>query len=225
MKNRTNLKILGEDQYLLVLYKPSKLVTMGNMGEDSLYARALNYLQKKSDEKLYCCHRLDKETEGIVVMAKGHHAKKAMDDLFYKRKVFKEYLAIVPSGIKELFDQSKWKDEDRKFLKILKEKNELWLEITLPIYGIKTRSHVSFEKGQSAYTKFCIVSENEDSSQLRVQLKSGRFHQIRCHLSHLGYPLLGDSVYGSKIKIDLSLIAHEISFLFPLNKKNYRFKI
>lgn len=226
--------IIYEDHTLLVLDKPSGLVTMGSRGEDSLFARALNYLQSKNkgkiEAKLFACHRLDKDTSGLVLFAKDDRALKLAQDLFKRRKVQKEYRAVIPAKLPNLADQSTWPDywvEDERVLsklKLMKASGKNWLEITLPLYGIKTKSRVDFDKGNEAYTRICIEQSNDNYSLLRVFPKTGRFHQIRCHLAFLGVPVIGDPIYkGDKNSPRLMLHSSQLGFTWPTTRQRYDF--
>lgn len=228
--------IIFEDNYLLVLDKPSGLVTMGSTGEDSLFARALNYLQSKnknqakSPAKLFACHRLDKDTSGLVLFAKDDRSLKVAQDLFKRRKVQKEYRAVTLNdwpNLAQIEDwPMPWKQDPQVFekLKALKASGKNCLEITLPLYGIKTKSRVDFEKGNEAYTRINIEQSGSDFSLLRVYPKTGRFHQIRCHLAFLGYPVLSDPIYkGPKTAPRLMLHASQLGFTWPVNKQRYDF--
>tara|TARA_R110000868_G_scaffold117600_14_gene312478 strand:- start:17248 stop:18009 length:762 start_codon:yes stop_codon:yes gene_type:complete len=226
--------IIYEDRTLLVLDKPSGMVTMGARGEDSLYARALNYLQSKSKDKfpakLFACHRLDKDTSGLVLFAKDDRSLKIAQDLFKKRKVQKEYRAVIQSPVPNLADPLSWSAQWREpaevleKLKPMKASGKDWLEITLPIFGIKTKSRVDFEKGNEAYTRICIEQSNDRYSLLRVYPKTGRFHQIRCHLAFLGFPVAGDPIYrGDKSAKRLMLHSSVLGFTWPATKQRFDF--
>ncbi len=230
--------IIFEDNYLLVLNKPSGMVTMGSTGEDSLYARALNYLQSKNKTpqkqkfttKLFACHRLDKDTSGLVLFAKDDRSLKFAQDLFKKRKVQKEYRAVTINNWPDFSKPDEWptfwleKEEVKSKLKPMMASGKKWLEITLPLYGIKTKSRVDFNKGNEAYTRICVEQSNDKYSLLRVYPKTGRFHQIRCHLAFLGLPVLSDPIYkGQKEAPRLMLHAAQLSFTWPVTKQRFEF--
>ncbi len=223
--------IIYEDHALMVLDKPSGLVTMGARGEDSLFARALAYLQSKQKEaKLFACHRLDKDTSGLVLFAKDDRSLKIAQDLFKKRKVQKEYRAVVAGDFPDLGDPTNWPDRWRDDPRVpaalnpMKASGKNWLEITLPLYGIKTKSRVDFDKGNDAYTRICKERENNGMTLLRVFPKTGRFHQIRCHLAFLGFPVLGDPIYkGEKSTKRLMLHSGHLAFTWPSTRQRLEF--
>ncbi len=227
MQNIKN-SILHEDDQFLVLNKPSNLVTIGGEKEVSLYSLVVDYLKQKNKQSkisLFAVHRLDFESSGIVVFAKDHHACKFLQEAFKKRAVFKQYVVVVNGNADELFANLKGNAQEKKFLKII-ENNGYALEITLPIWGPKTKSKIDFQKGQSAYTKLEIIKSQSRYSLLLVTIKSGRMHQIRCHLGHIGLPVVGDGVYGDN-QTNLSRIflhSHSLSFFWKGVNKKYSFK-
>lgn len=214
--------IVHEDDTFLILNKPEGITTMGSIGEDSLYARALDYIKKNGGNKLFTAHRLDKPTSGLVTFLKDDRDLKLMQELFKKRKVQKEYWAITSSQIQVLFHQDSWTLEDRPYLKIVKENKQNWLEINLPIYGIKTKSRVDFDKGQPAQTWLRVERVSGDLALVHLKPRTGRFHQLRVHLSNLGFPIIGDDLYrGESSDGRLFLHAGHLEFTWPLNKKRF----
>lgn len=217
-----NSWIVHEDNTFLILNKPEGLTTMANEGEDSLYARALDYVKKNGGNKLFTAHRLDKPTSGLVTFLKDDRDLKLMQELFKKRKVQKEYWAITSSQIQVLFHQESWTLEDRPYLKIVKDNKINWLEINLPIFGIKTKSRVDFDKGVPAQTWLRVERVSGELALVHLKPKTGRFHQLRVHLSNLGFPIIGDDLYrGESSDGRLFLHAGHLEFTWPLNKKRF----
>ncbi|MBP9674876.1 MAG: RluA family pseudouridine synthase [Bacteriovoracaceae bacterium] len=210
------LSIVYEDPELLILDKPYGLVTMGAKGEHSLYAVAQKYFKKGM---LYVVHRLDKDTSGLVIFAKDRFTHKTLFDMFQKRKIKKRYHALVPHGVDSLFDQKNWKESDRPYLKLQGKKT---LEITLPIFGIKNKSRVDFNKGNSAHTLITIKEKMAQGTLLDIEPKTGRFHQIRCHLSYLGYSVQGDTIYQGEASSRLMLNSYYLSFYWKNKMKEIK---
>lgn len=212
--------IVHEDETFLILNKPEGLTTMGSQGEDSLFARALEYVKENGGTKLFTAHRLDKPTSGIVTFVKDDRNLKLMQELFKKRKVQKEYWAITSSQIQVLFHEDTWTPEDRPYLKIVKENKQNWLEVNLPIFGIKNKSRVDFDKGSPAQTWLRVERVSGELALVHLKPKTGRFHQLRVHLSNLGFPIIGDDLYrGESTDGRLFLHSGHLEFTWPLTKK------
>ncbi len=212
--------IVHEDDTFLILNKPVGLTTMGSQGEDSLYARALEYIKENGGNKLFTAHRLDKPTSGLVTFVKDDRNLKLMQELFKKRKVQKEYWAITSSQIQVMFHEESWAPEDRPYLKIIKDNKQNWLEVNLPIFGIKTKSRVDFDKGSPAQTWLRVERVSGELALVHLKPKTGRFHQLRVHLSNLGFPIIGDDLYrGESTDGRLFLHSGHLEFTWPLTKK------
>ncbi len=195
VQKKMELHVLYEDSHLILIDKPAGLVVD----------------QKKVEaffkKKIYLVHRLDKETSGILILAKTHDAMKKMEKLFFERKVTKKYLAVVKGKMK--------KKEGRIETYLAKVKayqgQALW--------GSVTRS-----KGESAITEWKVVGIGSSTTLVECVPKTGRTHQIRVHLYEIGYPIVGDKQYGReipcKIHSDRHLLhAKEIAFMHPFLEK------
>ncbi|GHV03801.1 putative RNA pseudouridine synthase [Campylobacterota bacterium] len=147
-------------------------------------------LEKRFGHKLI--HRLDKQTSGVLLLAKnGEFLTKAIAE-FKAKTVVKKYLAVVEGIVAEE------------------------LRIDLPIYtekGSKARSVVDKKRGKEALTIATPLQVENRRTLLEVQIVSGRTHQIRVHLSHIGHPILGDESYGGKEYKRLMLHASFVSLL------------
>lgn len=166
------IEVLYEDENILAINKPHNLATMPTRSHfsDNLGARVLNYLNNPSFV-LRIINRLDKDTAGIVIIAKN---------LLTYNKVLnfkKEYYAICEG--------------------ITPENQTIDLPIkTISENGINQMKRVVSKDGKKATTHFLRVSHTEKHSLIKLHLETGRTHQIRVHLSHIGYPLLGDGIYS-----------------------------
>ncbi|MCP5462406.1 MAG: RluA family pseudouridine synthase [bacterium] len=125
-------------------------------------------------------HRLDKDTSGVIIAAKNDIAHQKLAHQFAKRKTVKEYRALVYGHIRAGLNK----------------------HIDAPIgrhpTNRKKMAVTTLEHGKSAETTFSILALWEDMSYLSVRLLTGRTHQIRVHLAHIGYPIIGDDTYGGK---------------------------
>ena len=178
------LDVLFEDRYVMVINKPSGLVVHPGAGqrEGTLVNALLHYLPRLcgvgGKERPGIVHRLDKETSGCLVVAKNDEAHRALSAQFAARTVDKTYLALVSGSL-------------RKSTGTIEEKIGRH-----PVN--RQRMSVASKRGRVAKTEYRVISSSGDMSLLECKLHSGRTHQIRVHLHHLGHPVLGDKVYGGK---------------------------
>lgn len=189
--------ILYQDQHILVVEKSGNLP----VAESGRYYRnvLINILKEKEGfSELYTVHRLDKETSGVLVIARTKEVAQEMGIQFSNQIPKKEYHAILNGALN--------KEE------ILVNRP---LKNGLPqIHKVRIRQIVS-PTGKSAKTLFTRVNGNEDLTLTRVKLFSGRTHQIRCHAEYIGHPILGDKLYGQTDKRFIQILKQEIKPEFP----------
>ena len=190
------LTVSYEDEYILVINKPPGLVIHPGAGKTNgtLVHGLLNICKDLSGigGKLRpgIVHRLDKDTSGLVIIAKRDEVHLTLSNMFKERKLSKRYLAIIKGHI-----------QDREGV------------VDLPIgrHPIKrTKMAVNFKNGKDAITRFKVRENLINSDLLEIKLVTGRTHQIRVHLSHLGHPILGDQTYGGPKILNLNSEAIEI---------------
>ncbi len=203
------VKIIYEDDDILVVDKPANLVVHPPQeGYHQTLVNALIGMKKDlstvSSDRPGIVHRLDKETSGLLVVAKNNQAHLALVEIFRSRNISKEYRAIVWGLMK--------KDHMAVDLPVARDaKNRLKMK-------------VSFLKSKEALTELDVLERLEDATHLSVKIHTGRMHQIRVHLNFLGYPIVGDKKYGKKDKYeDLFLHAYKLSFKHPITKKQLEF--
>lgn len=207
------LKIIYEDEDLLVVNKPAGMVTHPGAGVKSgtLVNALLHHCKGLSGiggvSRLGIVHRLDKDTSGIMLIAKNDYVHRALAKQFKQRKVQRKYVALV-KGIVEL-------DND---------------QINLPIgRHPKDREKMSVEFGDSkeAITKYKVLKRFADSTLLEITPVTGRTHQIRVHMKAIGHPIIGDTKYGAKDSSKDAprqmLHAKWIRFFHPTLKKYMEF--
>ena len=194
-KKSLSMKILYEDPDLYLCNKPSGLVTQ------------IDDFQPLFNQKIFLVHRLDKETSGIIVIAKNQKMQKMMEQLFRKREVVKTYVALVKGSVK--------KTEGVIENRLIKKKASLGQSI----YGSTSSS-----EGDLAVTYWKCIKKGKNGSLLQCVPKTGRTHQIRVHLSEMGHPILGDIQYGPHVAFPLGvnrvlLHSYKITFIHPITKK------
>jgi 23S rRNA pseudouridine1911/1915/1917 synthase len=174
------LDILFEDEYLIAVNKPSGMVVHPAPGHPkNTFVNALLFhcqnLYSTDSVRPGIVHRLDKDTSGILLAAKTAQTHAKLVELFSERRIQKDYLAICVGTPKEGL-----------------------IDAPIKRHPIQRKEMtVCFESGKEAKSLCKVLGKNEQLSFVEIQLLTGRTHQIRVHLKHLGTPVLGDPVYGS----------------------------
>lgn len=201
------LDIAYEDDYIIIINKqagipthPSRNHYMGTLANGLMY----HLMGEGRDITIRPVNRLDRNTSGLVLFAKSSHIQHLMSLDSYKKDMTKEYLAIVQGSV-----------EDEAGT------------IDAPIVREKAQSikRVVREDGDRAVTHYQVLERFEGYSLLCIVLETGRTHQIRVHMAHIGHPLLGDDLYGGsqeKIKRH-ALHANSIKMLHPVEHRPMSF--
>ena len=206
--SKTNLDILYEDDELIVINKPSGLLSIagGNEKEKTAYHLVGEYLKSKNNKaKVFVVHRLDKDTSGVLMFAKNEIIKNKLqnnwNEIVYKRG----YLAIVEGKL------------DKKKGQI---KNYLDESKTQMVYVSNHR------KGKLAITNYQVLKESRYNSLLEIFLDTGRKNQIRVHMQYLGHSIVGDKKYGAATNPlkRMGLHSHVFAFVHPDTKVKMEFK-
>jgi len=180
---KINLRIVYEDQYLLVISKKSGMLThpVPGFSKDTIVNALLYHYDKLSNlsgkDRVGIVHRLDKDTSGLLIVAKDDNTHRILSEKFKEREIKKTYAALVWGSFSE-------------------RKGEIILPIGRSRIDRKKMS-ISIDMGRDAVTRFEVKEEFENSTLLGVHPETGRTHQIRVHLSYIGHPIIGDAIYGS----------------------------
>lgn len=207
-KTRSRLPIIYEDDYYLVLDKPSGLLSVASDKEkiSTAYRILTDYVQQKDKHnRVFIVHRLDEDTSGVFMVVKDPKLKDILQDNWNSIVQKRGYFAIVEGQLK---------NKDGKIVSYLK-KNNLNL-----MYSSKDKN------GQKAITNYKVIKENEEYSLLDVNIETGRKNQIRVHLGERGHHVIGDDKYGEpKNPLHrLGLHAYELTFIDPISKQIKTFK-
>ncbi len=209
-KTRSNLPIIYEDENLIVINKPTKLLSVPSDNEKGSTAfRMVNdYLQQKDKHnRAFIVHRLDEDTSGVLMFAKNDRMAKALTDGENWNKLTKKrgYYAIVEGHLE---------NKEGRISSYLKKNSQNMM------YSSKKKGD-----GQLAITNYKIIKESPLFSLADVNIETGRKNQIRVHFGDMGHHIIGDDKYGepsNPIK-RLGLHAYELDIINPLNGKLMKF--
>jgi tRNA pseudouridine32 synthase/23S rRNA pseudouridine746 synthase len=198
----SSLKIIFDHKNFIVVDKPSGVLTVPSRHEkDDERAVLGRMIEQKLKTQVFPVHRLDFEVSGIVIFAKDARSQSELNAVFEKRTAKKVYEALTTKR-----DFSHWPPNLKKADESLdlKPGNEFTWECK--IMRGKKRSFES-PHGDKSLTKARFISDNGDYLKWEIEPLTGRSHQIRFELSRHGFPILGDSLYGSKISYGENTIA------------------
>lgn len=199
---KMDIDIVYEDEYLMVINKNSGVVVHPGAGNsnDTLVNGLLYYnktLSKGEEFRPGIVHRLDKDTSGLMIVAKDDKAHELLADDFKNKRIHREYIALLDG----VFPQKK-------------------AIIDAPI----GRSKQYFDKmevckdGKKAITNLEVIKKYKDYTLVKLVLETGRTHQIRVHLAYIGYPVHNDPVYSNKVCTDFGQFLHSayLKFKHPI---------
>jgi len=195
-----DVEVLYEDEHLLVANKKAGMNTHPNDEKNNkTLCNAIAYhLQLNGEQrKINHIHRLDKDTSGLILFSKHGLAGALLDEMLAKREIKRTYLALVHGRIRQ-------------------KKGTINAPIAQDRH-VAGKRRVD-DKGQQAITHFKVVKyfSKEDLTLVECSLDTGRTHQIRVHLAHLGHPIVGDELYGgSNVIKRQALHAYKLQFIHP----------
>ena len=194
------LNIVYEDDDLIVVDKPAGLVVHPGAGQEAgTLANALVYHFNELSGSAGrirpgIVHRIDKETSGLLVVAKNDAAHEKLSEQFRKREVFKLYVALV-------------------YGRVSQAQGEIEARLGRSPHNRTRMAVLRGGAGRAAHTVFQVAERYNEFTLLKVQIKTGRTHQIRVHMAHIGHPVVGDAAYGG---------GRETSVRDPLIKREIR---
>ena len=209
-KNKKTLPfdILFEDDHIIVVNKPSGLLTIATNKEKdkTLYHIVREYLvSKDKNSRVFIVHRLDKDTSGIVVLAKDEKAKNKLQENWNEYVSLREYIAIVYGQMS--------KESDRIVQNLKETKTNL-------VYVSRN------DDGKEAITNYKVIKANDNYSELSINIETGRKNQIRVAMASIKHPIVGDKKYGDPKDKESRLFLHanRLKMYYPEIKKKLLFE-
>ena len=203
------IKILFEDNHLLVVEKPINIPVQADSSKDDDLLNILKrYIKEKYSKSgnvyLGLVHRLDRPVGGIMVFAKTSKCASRLSKQIIDGSFQKTYYAVVEGRINKV---GEYKD------KLVKNSHNNTVEVN--------------ENGKEAILNYCLIKYNEGKSLVKINLQTGRSHQIRVQFSYHGYPLYGDHRYNKKCdkKSQIALFAQSLTFKHPISQEKMTFSL
>ncbi|MBI3008652.1 MAG: RluA family pseudouridine synthase [Candidatus Omnitrophica bacterium] len=204
------LDIVFEDEHIIVVNKPAGLVVHPAPGHytgtlvNAILHHCSDFYQNAEGFRPGIVHRLDKDTSGLLVVAKDEGILRILAKQFKKRTIKRKYIALV-KGVIQL-------DEGDIKLPIGRDKRN------------RQKMAVTYTLGKEAITHYKVLKRFKDWTMVELTLGTGRTHQIRVHMAYIGHPLLGDSRYGGAGKISRqALHAQTLGFYHPVTQEYMEF--
>lgn len=203
------LDILYEDRELIIIDKPSGLLTIATDKEKRKTAFAIlsDYVKSEDpDNKIFVIHRLDRETSGLLMFAKNETIKRQIQESWTSTIDQRTYVGVVEGEVPQQEGTIvSWLNESKAFI----------------VYSSPNPQH-----GRKAITRYQKLKANKAYSLMQLNLETGRKHQIRVHMQEIGHPIIGDTKYGSSVNPlrRLGLHAQVLAFTHPRTGKPCRFE-
>lgn len=201
MKKKDKLKILYEDKSIIIISKPSNLLTIGTNKEhnNTLYRKVSEYVKKQhKSNKIFIVHRLDKDTSGIIAFAKTEPVKRILQRNWDKTK--RKYIALVEGNV---------------------TKGDIIKNYLAETKTLKTYITNDEKIGKLAITKYKPIKNNKEYTLLDIEILTGRKNQIRVHMGSINHSIVGDKKYNSKKNPIRRMCLHAtyLEFTHPITNK------
>ena len=198
-----NLNILYEDQHIIVVVKPSGILSQEDATKDKDMLTIIKEYIKINENKpgnvfLGLVHRLDRMTSGIMVFAKRSKAAAKLQKQIEEKKFKKSYIALLEGKINNCGHLENY---------LIKNEKEVKSYVT------------SKSKGKLAILDYELIEYINNTSLVKINLLTGRHHQIRVQMANINHPLVGDTLYGSITKSNLKLHAYKLEFFHPMTNE------
>ena len=198
------MKICYEDNHIIVVYKPRNLLSQKDYtDDDSLVEEVKKYLKEKYNKPgnvyLGLLHRLDRVVGGIMLLAKTSKAAERLSKDIQNHEIKKTYLAVV--------NDNNLKD------------NDIFIDYILK----KDTNSVIDKNGKYSKLSYEVLERYQNYALVKIDLSTGRHHQIRLQFSSRNHPIYGDYRYGNKEKGGIALICYSLEFIHPVTKEYMKF--
>lgn len=224
------LEIIHEDEDLIIINKAVNMPIHPSVGNhDNTLANAIAWKYKKENKPFVyrCINRLDRDTTGLLILAKHAYSGALLSNMVATRKIHREYLAVVQGNVAPIITKTSNADSKGNTLPICTPSPSDLGTIIAPIHRvnnsvIKREVHTS---GEYACTHYKVLSYKNGYSLLSLKLETGRTHQIRVHMEYLGHPLPGDFLYNPDYSVinRQALHSHILRFTHPITNKEMEF--
>lgn len=197
-----SIEIVYQDEFIVAVSKPQALLSVPGLGPDNQDCMISRLLDLIPEAKVV--HRLDCYTSGIMLFAIGIEMQRALSRIFHDRKIEKQYIAVV----------KQWFDEKEGVIKF-----PMRCDI-----DNRPRQIVDYEYGKSAITYWEVMQRSDAGVRLLLKPETGRTHQLRVHCAAMGYPIIGDGLYGNDEVKQPRMLLHADNLLFdhPVTKEKMR---
>jgi 23S rRNA pseudouridine1911/1915/1917 synthase len=200
------INVLYEDNHIIVVEKPENIPSQKDSSNDKdMLSLIKDYIKAKYNKpgNVYAglVHRLDRPTGGIMVFARTSKAAKRLTEQIQNNQFHKRYLAVVNGYLDE--DKGTFKDNIKR---------------------LDNGDSIISEDGKEAILNYRVLSKNDNTSLVDIELITGRHHQIRVQFANKNHPLCGDQRYGNQDNTQLALYAYQLEFVHPVKKEKMVFK-